>query len=124
MEKWKAKTSSHFSTPPTAAEHVLSPTRYANNRTGTKHRAGHEQENRQWQNPREKTRHIGTAIECTAISGHVPFLRTVLDPIRIQGISNMNRLLQIARLITWKEKWNWAFSASKTHSMLKLKLVA
>jgi len=42
MEKWKAKTASHFSTPPTTAtSHIIYPPRYTNNRTGTKHRAGH-----------------------------------------------------------------------------------
>ncbi len=43
MEKWKAQTASHFSTPPTATAIELQskPLRYTNNRTGAKDRAGH-----------------------------------------------------------------------------------
>ena len=42
MEKWKAKSASHFPTPPTAAtSHIIYPSRYTNNLAGTKDRAGH-----------------------------------------------------------------------------------
>ena len=43
MEKWKAKSASHFPTPTTTATgHIYHPLRYTNNLTGTKDRAGRD----------------------------------------------------------------------------------
>jgi len=43
IEEWKAKSASHFPTPPTTAagSYLTRPLRYTNNLTGTKDRAGH-----------------------------------------------------------------------------------
>jgi hypothetical protein len=44
MEKWKAQTAFHFSTPPTATATELQskPLRHTNNQTAAKDRAGHK----------------------------------------------------------------------------------